>query len=165
MNIYLGGASQGDGMLLQLTVGFWASYGGWHNWSVNTNTPSRYVYNWDPNRSDSGNAPVGLVVCKNGQTTGTSCGTITNNLDPGYTQGGSGAWLARQLVIDGMCALPGDSGGPVTAAASETAVGVVSSSNFLQPPVGGNQCNPSPRMWAEPIGRALWMTGTYIYYG
>ncbi len=51
----------------------------------------------------------------------------------------------------------------------DDAVGSFSSSNSVAPDLNGlvdqAKCNSDPSVYAEPVGRALYMTGTYIYAG
>jgi hypothetical protein len=91
-------------------------YAGYFNWASGGLSPLHW---WLPTP-----APVGTVVCKNGSTTGSSCGTVENNAV--QVQYNDGTWLSNMLMIKGMCLAGGDSGSPVTMASQETAVGILS---------------------------------------
>jgi hypothetical protein len=123
-------------------------YPGYWNWSIGTLSTVEYYYPNEP-------APDGLVVCFNGAGNGSSCGTITNNRANNVHVEGGGFWpeevLNEMIEVQGSCGHGGDSGGSVTSASSQTAVGTDSAGNGC---VGGRVL--------EPIGRALRLLGIVL---
>lgn len=147
-NRYFGpadGWGSGDGGLLRLTnnvsnpqeAGGWTISGRYWNWSVHTASPVRYAYSRGP-------VPAGTVMCKNGRTTASTCGTIKRNA---VTWNGFGGMLESTAY-----GAPGDSGAPWTQANLEIAIGMTS---------GGDP--QSGLLYGEPLHRALSATGTVIY--
>jgi predicted enzyme related to lactoylglutathione lyase len=129
------------------------AYAGYYNWSVSGLSPLHAYY--------STNAPVGLVVCLNGASNGSSCGTITSNdASTGVAAEGNlpAVTLYNVLQITGTCSISGDSGGPVTQASYEAAVGMQSTGED-----GDGTCNGTNHNYVEPVGRALSYFGAVIY--
>ncbi|MFB2555553.1 cell wall-binding repeat-containing protein [Herbiconiux liangxiaofengii] len=95
-------------------VGVW---GGANNGPVTSGTPVTV--------RDYGDAIVGQSVCKSGRTTGWTCGTV-EAVDIDLTVDGNQKVNAD--IIDGMCALGGDSGGAVVSGAN--AMGLLSAGTY-----------------------------------
>ncbi len=141
------------------------AYPGYFNWNSGGLSTVRAYYPYNPNEYNNNNAPQGLVVCKNGRSTRTTCGTISNNFysrELLATRQDPATSVNAMLLIDGMCIVGGDSGGPVTAAGSETAVGIVSAGNAIN---DNTTCADAPVAIAEPVGRAVAQLGVQIYGG
>lgn len=134
----------------------WGVFGGYFNWSVGGLSTLRYYY-------PEGTSPeIGAMVCKNGRTTGTTCGQVTStNMPQELRDPANGNPVLTNVVhIEGMCTLPGDSGSPITRADQETAVGIISAGVCGQTDYEGMYYGVG-----EPIGRALNQLGVQIYGG
>jgi putative cell wall-binding protein len=95
-------------------VGVW---GGSNSAPVTAGTPQTV--------RDYGDAIVGQNVCKSGRTTGWTCGTV-KYVDEVLSVGGGKSINAD--IVDGMCALQGDSGGAVVSGAY--AMGLLSAGTY-----------------------------------
>lgn len=115
-----------------------------HSLIAPTFLPSNWIYasNSDIEHAITSVQPIateaaGQSVCRAGRTTSLRCGTITH---VNATVVASGVTLRNQRVTN-ICALPGDSGGPVYSGG--TFRGIVSAGNFVT--VNGvNQCHSAP---------------------
>ncbi len=74
---------------------------------------------------DPSSFPVGTTVCKQGVTTGYTCGTIESTASTSTYNGQTGTWARVKRSSSGNMVEPGDSGGPVFGA--NTAYGIVHS--------------------------------------
>ncbi|MDA0183452.1 S1 family peptidase [Solirubrobacter phytolaccae] len=157
---YYGSTSYGDGMALHMTnIGFMGyPYGRFWNWAAGTSYPVTGYYAWNGSLPNWGNVPAGQWVCKHGHWE-SSCGTVSVSAT-GMTSVG-GVAVSAMVQIDGLCSLPGDSGGSVTLA-NATAVGVVSGSNWVSVPPAF-ACGTVPYTLAEPIGRFQAVVGLVPY--
>ncbi len=142
---YYGGGG-GDGGVLRVDYStpyyqYWSIYPGWVNW-------------WNTGISTvraSSTTVVGSVVCQNGATTGSACGTVGSTSTAVHYS--DGKYLTGMVRVDGTCINGGDSGGPWTMADREWAVGITSG--------GTLGCNATA--YFEPIGRALSTLNVFLY--
>jgi hypothetical protein len=129
----VGGYNYGVGAADAGVTGVWS-------WAW-TNYPGWYVSAWGgapyPIYGDQNAAP-GMTLCKNGRTTGTTCGTFAS-------------FNANGLIeISGMCSIRGDSGAGVVNISNLFAIGIVSTSSNPDGP-----CTPYSVTSAEPVTRAV----------
>lgn len=134
---YFVGYGRGDVGMIDLYAPGWQIRGGWWNWSVGTFTAVSSIL-W--------NAPgAGYVVCKNGATTGSTCGTVLRtSVDVSI----GGIPHSGMIESQGMLTCPGDSGSPVTSASVSAGVGVHA----------GGFCAPGGEAYHTP----LWQPTTYF---
>ncbi len=112
---YFYGYGRSDWAMIDLYAPRFWIWGGWFNWG-----PSTYTQlagrSWYP-------PPAGYWVCKNGATSGSSCGTVVAY---GAWVEQPGARIENLIETSNLRFCRGDSGGPVTSASVEHAVGNVS---------------------------------------
>ena len=102
------------------------------------------------------NPAVGWPDCLSGITTGYHCGQVTaTNVTVNITGGPT----ITGMVMDNLCSLPGDSGGPHLDGTSVYLEGVQTGSNY-QVVNGNNVCNPNPNSVYSPAPTDLAATGT-----
>jgi hypothetical protein len=141
---------QGDAALLMVNDwgGAWNIDSGWVNWwDTSVTRPT----SWDTN-----NTPYGVMLCKNGRTTGSSCGTVTAQYVDIYGPGRAFIEYDMLQVSRAMCSQRGDSGSPVTRANVAWASGIVTNGN------NAGTCEPFDTV-AHPIHRALAVFGVVLY--
>jgi hypothetical protein len=128
-----------DAAILAPGFGLWAMYPGYFNWNLGGLSPLHDYY--------TTHAPQNIWMCLNGAASGSSCGQ-TGPIVP-YVQsstsrnGGVTRYLYDMQSVVGTCASEGDSGGPVTLASYEKALGIFSSASPI------NQCGNT--MYVTPI--------------
>jgi hypothetical protein len=124
---YFSGGGTADGGVMEIASS-WGPYPGWYAaaWS---STPAA-VHGVE-------NATVGLTLCKNGQTTGTTCGTVA-----GFNANGL-------IMVSSMCANSGDSGGGAVDPNNLYAVGIMSAVTVL------GSCGAGQYAYLEPVTRAV----------
>lgn len=120
---YFYGMGRGDVGMIDVYASGWSIYGGWWNWGPGYQTPIQGLV-WDP-------PGVGYVVCKNGATSGSSCGTVTER----WVDWTSGDRLTG-MIRTNVWGCGGDSGSPLTSASVQHAVGILSGG--APDPNGGN---------------------------
>ena len=115
-----------------------------HSLGAPTFLPSNWVYysNGDPEHRVTAVQPaaseaVGQAVCRVGRTTGVRCGSITSVNATVII----GSITLRKQRVTNICALPGDSGGPVLSGG--TFRGVISAGNYVDGP-NGPVCHAAP---------------------
>lgn len=128
-------------------------YPGYVNWTDGHSISTLLAY-------ETGAVPDRVTVCLNGEhAPGTSCGEVYNNNDWGVVLTAEEPlppWnIVNQMVeVSGSCSEPGDSGGPVTRALYEEAVGTISA---------GGRCGTYD--YVEPIWREVEQLGISIETG
>lgn len=121
-------------------------WGGWVNWVPNAPATISPLQSWESSATS-----YGLTVCKNGVTTGLTCGQVTDPNRP-PNNGVSG------LVDADLCVQQGDSGSPVTRADVSWAAGIITNGNLA------GSCSPYPASY-EPIQTALNLMQAIPYGG
>ena len=147
---YFFGFGRADAGMIDLYARGWLIYGGWWNWGPGYQTPIQGLEWTVPG--------AGYVVCKNGSTSGSTCGSISqsavNTTIDGVMQTGL-------IETTGMTVCHGDSGGPVTSASVPTAVGIVSGSVFAH---DGDLCGTNPQ-YSTPIWQPIYYFNLDWYSG
>lgn len=132
----------GDGGVVAVTSTTFPNYAGFR------------VFGWAfPTYSVKGtqNASIGMYLCATGRITRTTCGTVYS-LSEQNAQGGS-----AMIGLQGACAIPGDSGGPLFDPANGNAVGMTAATyNRDACPPGGT------RTTYEPVTRAASTLGVTV---
>jgi streptogrisin C len=120
---YFYGGGNGDGGVIRVqNSNWWVKEWGWRGHVVIWGPPSNpaAVQNASNPIYGSASSYVGEYVCHSGRSSGSSCGTVTQlNFKTTY---GDGTRVEHMTRVNGACAEPGDSGGPVYA--GNTALGV-----------------------------------------
>lgn len=152
---YYYGGGGGDAGLLEDDS--FPIYGGYWNWSIGTLSTVEYYYSGGP-------APDGVEVCGNGIGNGSSCGEVTadryDNLKYRADEelGLPEETFNEMIQVTGACLIGGDSGGSITRATKQTAVGTWSGGEYE-----GTKCGPES--YVEPIWREIEQLGIVIYGG
>jgi hypothetical protein len=145
---YFYGYGRSDAGMIDVYAPTWKLYGGWYNWSINTTSP-RTGLEWT--------APgAGYVLCKNGATSGSSCGTVQYS---SVTVTYSDATLSNMIQARDLTVCSGDSGGPWHGAGVANAVGITSGTAY----VPGTNCGTTS--FAAPIWEPLYYFNLDIYSG
>ncbi|MBO9531833.1 MAG: hypothetical protein J7513_02545 [Solirubrobacteraceae bacterium] len=152
------GNGTGDVAVIGMTLGGPVGvYPGYFNWGSGGLSTVHWVQLGPP--------AVGTWMCMNGATTGSSCGYVTNGDTNGaiLDSDGSTHYVQHQIEMWGSCLNHGDSGGPTTLAASETAVGV-NSAFYVTNQCGGYRPNGSPNYnYVSPVYELVYNWGMVIY--
>jgi hypothetical protein len=141
-------APDGDAGLIKQDVAGFGAHPGYVNWATLGIGTIRWY--------EQSNPATGQIVCKEGVTTGNTCGTVTAsyaNISPDA----DGRYYTGLFQSD-ACSQQGDSGGPWLRAESDTAVGITSHGNYA------GSCGPHAS-YGEPISRPLQRWGATIYGG
>ncbi len=145
---YFYGYGRSDAGMIDVYAPTWKIFGGWFNWSVGYST-ARAGLEWT--------APgAGYVLCKNGATSGSSCGTVEYSA---VTVSYGDATLSNLIQARDLQLCRGDSGGPWHGASVANAVGISSGTSY---PVGSN-CGTTS--FGAPIWEPLYYFNLDIYSG
>lgn len=147
---YFFGYGRADAGMIDLYAHNWTIFGGWWNWGPG---------NWTALGSLAWTPPgVGYVVCKNGATSGSSCGSVQQS---SVNVAVGGVMQTGMIQTTGVTTCRGDSGGPVTSASVPAAVGIVSGAVLNDP--GGN-CGTSTQ-YDTPIWQPIYYFNLDWYSG
>ena len=141
-------APDGDAGLIKQDVAGFGAHPGYVNWATLGIGTIRWY--------ETSNPALGQVVCKEGVTTGNTCGTVTASY--ANINGDSNGTYYVGMFRSDACSQQGDSGGPWLRGETDTAVGLTSHGNY------SGQCAPFAS-FGEPIHRPLQRWGATLYGG